>query len=281
MKKRIGILVIIVIILLIGLCVTFYPLISNAYATKHQSSIHSEYIGIIENTDDSKLIESREAAKKYNTAITPGMSTYNPETLSQISDGYNELLNIAGDGIMGYVEIPVIDVNLPIYHGTNSETLEAGVGHLLGSSLPVGGENTHTVLTAHSGMASQKLFSDLDKMKVGGIFYLHVLSEVLAYQVDEINVVLPYNTEHLGITAGKDLCTLITCTPFAVNTHRLLVRGTRIPYEEAEKIMSDFQYKDVPNSTWLEQYLLSIMIAFLLAAAMVFITVIFRRKHHG
>lgn len=281
MKKRIGILVIIVIILLIGLCVTFYPLISNAYATKHQSSIHTEYIGIIENTDDSMLTEAREAAIIYNTAITPGMSTYNPETLAQISDGYNELLNISGDGIMGYVEIPSLNINLPIYHGTDSETLEAGVGHLLGSSLPVGGESTHTVLTAHSGMASQKLFSDLDKVKVGDIFYLHVLSEVLAYQVDEINVVLPYNTEHLGITAGKDLCTLITCTPFAVNTHRLLVRGARIPYEEAEKIMSDLQYKDATNSTWLEQYLLSIMIAFLLAAAIVFITVIFRRKHHG
>ena len=218
MKNSIKI-TLVVIVLLIGLTITLYPVISSAYNTKHQSEIHTEYVTAIERTDTSKILKARMSAEKYNAAITPGSSMYNQEMLSQISVGYDEQLNLTGNGIMGYLEIPKLNINLPIYHGTDSETLETGVGHLLGSSLPIGGESTHSVLTAHSGMASQKLFSDLDKMKVGDIFYLHVLDEVLAYMVDEINVVLPYNTEHLGISADKDLCTLVTCTPFSVNTH--------------------------------------------------------------
>ena len=130
---------------------------------------------------------------------------------------------------MGYIEIPMIQVNLPIYHGTDSKTLDIGVGHLLGSSLPVGGKGTHTVLTGHSGMATQKMFSDLDKLKLGDVFYLQVLDETLAYQVDAIHTVLPYDTSFLGISEGEDYCTLVTCTPFGISTHRLLVRGTRIP----------------------------------------------------
>ena len=161
--------------------------------------------------------------------------------------------------MMGYVEIPKISVNLPIYHGTGSDSLDRGVGHLLGSSLPVGGESTHTVLTAHSGMANQKLFSDLDKLKKGDVFYLRVLDENLAYQVDDINTVLPHDSSLLEIAEGEDYCTLVTCTPFGVNTHRLLVRGTRIPYEEAEEIVEEqIQTEDLPTSTWVEQYVLGL-----------------------
>ncbi len=279
MKNSIKI-IIIVIVLLIGFAITLYPIISSAYNSKHQSVIHTEYMAAIENTKNTTIAEVRESAREYNVAITPGISVYNPEMLEQISAGYAEQLNLTGDGIMGYVEIPVIDVNLPIYHGTDSETLETGVGHLLGSSLPVGGDSTHAVLTAHSGMASQKLFSDLDKMKVGDIFYLHILDEVLAYQVDEINVVLPHDTKHLGITAGEDMCTLITCTPFAVNTHRLLVRGVRIPYEEAEEISADIPQEEITTSTWEEQYLKSLIIAIVIAVIIILIILIVRRKCH-
>ena len=279
MKNSIKI-TLVVIVLLIGLTITLYPVISNAYNTKHQSEIHTEYVAAIERTDTSKILKARMSAEKYNAAITPGSSMYNQEMLSQISVGYDEQLNLTGDGIMGYVEIPKLNINLPIYHGTDSKTLETGVGHLLGSSLPIGGESTHSVLTAHSGMASQKLFSDLDKMKAGDIFYLHILDEVLAYQVDEINVVLPHDTKHLGITEGKDLCTLITCTPFAVNTHRLLVRGTRIPYEEAEEIAADIPREETNTSTWEEQYLKSLIIAIVIAVIIILIILIVRRKCH-
>ena len=171
------------------------------------------------------------------------------------SEDYESQLNLTGSGIMGYVEIPGISVTLPIYHGTDADTLEIGIGHLLGSSLPVGGESTHTILTAHSGMASQKMFSDLDLMKIDDVFYLDVLNERLAYQVDAIFTVLPHETEQLQIVTGKDYCTLVTCTPFGVNTHRLLVRGTRIPYEEAEEILEQQPIIEEPTSTWEEKYM--------------------------
>ena len=143
------------------------------------------------------------------------------------SEDYKNQLNIAGTGIMGYVNIPSIHVHLPIYHGSETRTLERGIGHLLGSSLPVGGETTHSILTAHSGMASQKMFSDLPQLRIGDVFYLEVLGETLAYQVDQIKTVLPHDVTYLGIEENRDLCTLVTCTPFGVNTHRLLVRGSR------------------------------------------------------
>lgn len=166
----------------------------------------------------------------YNLAITPGTANaYSEESLLSAAENYDSQLNIAGNGIMGYVEIPKIQVNLPIYHGTDAEVLDRGVGHLLGSSLPVGGENTHTILSGHSGMASQKMFTDLEQLTQGDVFYLNVLNETLAYQVTEINAVLPYETDLLGIVPGEDLCTLVTCTPYGINTHRLLVRGSRFP----------------------------------------------------
>ena len=161
---------------------------------------------------------------------------------------------------MGYVEIPKIQVNLPIYHGTDAEVLDRGVGHLLGSSLPVGGENTHTILSGHSGMASQKMFTDLDQLAPGDVFYLNVLNETLAYQVTEINTVLPYETELLGIVPGEDLCTLVTCTPYGINTHRLLVCGSRIPYEEAAVMEEETASVEPATSTWEAKYLQGLLI---------------------
>lgn len=252
-----------ILIFLLALGITLYPLISNWYNERHQSEIHTQYQEIIQQVDNSDLVKAKELADEYNAAILPGTQlseAFSQEALLWASEDYEHQLNVTGDGIMGYVEIPLIQVNLPIYHGTDSDALDAGIGHLLGTSLPVGGMNTHSVLTAHSGMANQKMFSDLDKLEQGDVFYLQVLGETLAYQVEQINTVLPHDTTYLGITEGEDFCTLVTCTPFGVNTHRLLVRGTRIPYEEAEVIVEEqMQVEELPKSTWEEQYIRGIL----------------------
>ena len=227
---------------LLALGMTLYPIISTIYNEKHQSQIHTQYQEQVEQVDDSAIRKAKELAIAYNEAIQPGAQmsdAFSNDALLWASEDYKNQLNIAGTGIMGYVNIPSINVHLPIYHGTETKTLEKGIGHLLGSSLPVGGDTTHSILTAHSGMASQKMFSDLPQLKIGDVFYLEVLGETLAYQVDQIKTVLPYDVTYLGIEEGRDLCTLVTCTPFGVNTHRLLVRGTRIPYEEAEEIIEE------------------------------------------
>ena len=232
MKRRGTTIIVAVIMFLLALGLTLYPLVANYVNQKYASEVHTAYVDVIEQVDDSTLQEARELAIRYNEVITPGSTTlesYSKEAILSASEDYEHQLNVTGDGIMGYVEIPKIDVNLPIYHGTGSDSLDRGVGHLLGSSLPVGGENTHSILTGHSGMASQKMFTDLVQVEVGDVFYLHILDETLAYQVQELNTVLPHDTSLLGISEGEDLCTLITCTPYGVNTHRLLVTGSRIP----------------------------------------------------
>ena len=253
-----------ILVFLFALGMTLYPLVSNWYNSRHQSEIHTQYLEVLQQVDNSDIILAKRSANAYNAAIAPGIQlsdAFSKEALLQASEDYESLLNLTGDGIMGYIEIPLIQVSLPIYHGTDSKTLDIGLGHLLGSSLPVGGRSTHTVLTGHSGMATQKMFSDLDKLELGDVFYLQVLGETLAYQVDAINVVLPYDTSFLGITEGEDYCTLVTCTPFGVNTHRLLVRGTRIPYEDAEAIVAEkLQLEDTPTSTWEQQYIKGILL---------------------
>ncbi len=273
---------------LIALGITLYPMISTWYNERHQAEVHIHYQEKVEQVDNTKLIEAKELAVAYNQTILPGAQdedSFSKEALLSASENYGSLLNLAGDGIMGYVEIPTVGVTLPIYHGTNNSTLERGVGHLLGSSLPVGGESTHSVLTAHSGMASQKMFSDLDRLKIGDIFFLDVLGEKLAYQVDQIKTVLPYDTTFLQTEIGNDLCTLVTCTPFGVNTHRLLVRGTRIEYEEAEVIVEEKLETEEPvKSTWEQQYLQGILIglgAVFVLGLVVFIVWRFRRRAHG
>ena len=243
---------------LLALGMTLYPVISTVYNEKHQSQIHTQYQEQVAQVDDSVMRKARESAHAYNEAIRPGTQNsdaFSKDALSWAAEDYENQLNVAGNSIMGYVNIPSINVHLPIYHGTDSKTLEIGIGHLLGSSLPVGGDTTHSILTAHSGMASQKMFSDLPQLKIGDVFYLEVLDETLAYQVDQINTVLPYDVTYLGIEEGRDICTLVTCTPFGVNTHRLLVRGTRIPYEEAEVIVEEITQEEKPASTWEQEYL--------------------------
>ena len=241
---------------LLALALILYPLISNAYYERHKAKIHTEYQEQVEQMDSSKLVEAKENALAYNEAIKPVLENadgYGIEALEYASQNYETQLDVTGTGIMGYLNIPKINVTLPIYHGTDAQTLEQGIGHLLGSSLPVGGTSTHSVLAAHSGMASQKMFSDLNLMEEGDIFHVEVLDEKLTYEVVAINTVFPENTEFLGIVGGEDLCTLVTCTPFGVNSHRLLVCGSRIDYDEVEQL-EEVIGEEITESTWEDQY---------------------------
>lgn len=286
LKKRVTI-ILAVIAFLLALGLTLYPLISNYVSQRYASQIHTAYQEVMEQTDDAVLKKAKEQAQAYNAAITPGASqdNYSQEGLASAAVDYGNQLNLTGDSIMGYVEIPKIKVLLPIYHGTEGETLERGIGHLLGSSLPVGGENTHTILSGHSGMASQKMFTDLEQLDVGDVFYLHVLNETLAYQVTELNTVLPHETNLLGIVPGEDLCTLVTCTPYGINSHRLLVRGSRIPYEEAKDITQDIPSEELPESTWEQKYAMGIALGLLmvlvLVLTMAFAAPLFRRIRYA
>ena len=283
--KRSTIIILAVVFFVAALGLTFYPIISNYVNTLYASEIHTAYEEVIEQTDNLALLEAKKLAIAYNESITPGAAqdTYSQESLKEASVDYENQLNITGDGIMGYVHVPKINIRLPIYHGTNSDSLERGIGHLLGSSLPIGGTDTHSILTAHSGMASQKMFSDLPQLVVGDVFYLNVLGETLAYQVDQINTVPPHDTTYLGIEQDMDICTLVTCTPFGVNTHRLLVRGSRIPYEEAE-VIEQVTVQEEVASTWEQQYVKGLVIGLAVVLAIVIIILalwLIRRYFHG
>ena len=271
MKKK-TVITLTILLFLASLGLTLYPVISNYVNQKYASQIHTAYQEVIEQADVRQLAEVKAQALAYNQALVPGASeAYTQQGLEAAAKAYETLLNMAGSGIMGYVEIPKIQVNLPIYHGTETDTLERGIGHLLGSSLPVGGESTHTILSGHSGMASQKMFTDLEQLAKGDVFYLRVLQETLAYQVSSIRTVLPHDTSLLGIEEGADLCTLITCTPYGVNSHRLLVTGSRIPYEEAETIQADAQDAETTESTWEEKYMEGILYGILAVLVLILV----------
>ena len=243
------------VLFVISLGVILYPLIANYLSEKNRSLIETQYTEAIEQMDTSALDASRVEAEEYNkTLVTIPDKPFTKDALIKAAESYDSLLTVREDGIMGYVEIPAIGVDLPIYHGTEESTLDRGVGHLLGSSLPVGGTATHCVLTGHSGLAGQKMFSDLNLLKVGDLFFLRVLGQTLAYKVVEIYTVLPEDTGKLTIDAGRDLCTLVTCTPYGVNSHRLLLRGERTEYEEAVSVIEDADFTPVEESTWGDEY---------------------------
>ena len=282
MKRKL-ILILSVLLFMGAVAVTAYPMIANYINDKHQSAIRIEYVQEVEALGDSEIRDARQAAIAYNESLKP--IRYDREAVQAAAESYDDLLNLHGSGLMGYVEIPKIDVNLPIYHGTSEEVLQIGIGHLVGSSLPIGGEGFHSVLTGHSGLAGAKLFSDLDQLAPGDTFFLHILGETLAYQVAEINTVLPYETELLLAVPGEDLCTLVTCTPYGVNSHRLLVRGSRVPYEKAAEETAKEAPKKAVRSTWKENYLRGLAIGggFALGAALLgvgFFLLKKRRKRH-
>lgn len=234
----------------VALGLLFYPLVGELLSERYHSDIETAYTAAIADTDDIELTAQREAAQQYN-AMLSGAATITEGGASAPPLAYVQQLTVGG--VMAYVDIPKINVYLPVQHGTDADTLERAVGHVVGTSLPVGGSSTHAVLSAHSGLASSKLFSDIDQLAEGDTFYIHVLGEVLAYKVDTINTVLPTDTSLLQIEDGKDQVTLVTCTPFGVNTHRLLVRGHRVPYTPEQEATAAAE-KPVASS-WTQHYL--------------------------
>ena len=238
MRKKVNIIVIAV-LFLAGLSVLLYPFVANQWDSYRQSRLMSSYEeGVAEKEAAGEIDYEAEwaAAKAYNDNLMPMIlpDSFAVAEASDRDEAYMACLNINDDEVMGIVEIPKIDVELPIYHTTDEEILQIGAGHLEGSSLPVGGESTHAVISAHRGLPSATLFTDLDKLEEGDHFLLHILDDTLAYEVDAINVVEPDETELLSVVEGEDLVTLLTCTPYGVNTQRLLVRGHRVPYVPEE-----------------------------------------------
>ena len=260
MSKRKNTIIIIcfVLVILLGAGAAAYPLIASINNEHTQSLVQTEYEEKIQQLDTSEIDAALEAAREYNKTI----STVQIEDIDKIKADlppYEDLLNLANNGIMGYIEIPAINIDLPIYHGTTGAAMEKGAGHMEGTSLPVGGIGTHAVISAHSGMASAKLFTDLDKLKLGDMFFITVCNQKLAYEVDNIAVVEPTDIDLIRIDTQQDYVTLLTCTPYGVNTHRLLVRGHRV--EMAEEAIAEVEEKAEPAaSTWIEKYEQGILI---------------------
>lgn len=271
-----------VLFFLIGMGITFYPMISSRWNEYRESLLVAEYQKITEEKAGSDLYrEMIEKALAYNQTLdVPAV----PDAFS-IRDGiqdkeYESLLNESGTGLIGTVEIPVIRINIPIYHYTTKSSLEKGAGHLLGSALPVGGENTHCVVSAHRGLPNQKLFTDLNLVQKEDVFYFHILDQTYAYEVDQILTVEPSQVQSLSAVPGKDYATLVTCTPYAVNTHRLLVRGHRIPYsvEEYEKTLQNAEPRTDTNYMLMQALCVVIGIAIALVIFIVMGLIERRRK---
>lgn len=252
-----------------------YPLAGELVSEKYHSDVETTYTAAIEDTDAAELTAQREAAEQYNAMLSGATITGGGASAPPLA--YARQLTVGG--VMAYVDIPKIGVYLPVQHGTDADTLEKSVGHVVGTSLPVGGSSTHAVLSAHSGLVSSKLFSDIDQLTEGDTFYIHVLGEVLAYEVDSINTVLPTDTSRLQIEDGKDLVTLVTCTPFGVNTHRLLVRGHRVPYTPEQEATAAAE-KPVASS-WTQHYLIGLGIGLGVVAVIGGAYFLVRRVRHA
>lgn len=253
-KKRILLHVLFLALFLIGIGAAAYPAFGNWYTEQKRSVVLTEYEKALAKIEDADLTDAFKQAEIYNDALFTG------ETDEEERPDYGELLCTTEDGIMGYVEIPAIQIRLPIYHGCTENELSKGAGHLPSSSLPVGGKSTHAVLAAHSGRADSKMFTDLDQVKEGDLVYLYVLNKTLTYEVDQITVTTPDDTDAIQIINGDDLLTLLTCTSYGTNTHRLLVRGYRISPDETLSTSKPSEAKPehpdtaVHRSTWTNEY---------------------------
>ena len=235
MKKKDFSTIALIVVFFVGVSVLLYPTVSDYWNSLHQSQAIATYADSVENMDEQDYEKLWDAAVSYNQKLF--QSRHGLGLKDEEKEEYNELLDVSGTGIMSYIEIPKIKCSLPIYHGTDEGVLQIAVGHIEGSSLPVGGLNTHCVLSGHRGLPSAKLFSNLDKLEEGDIFMIRTLDQTLTYEVDQIRIVLPDEVDDLKIEEGKDLYTLVTCTPYGINTHRLLVRGHRVAnQEEAEAV---------------------------------------------
>ena len=270
MRKHLSTIVLLF-ILFIGLSLLLYPTASDYWNSFHQTRAIATYAENVANLDNNQYDQLWEDARAYNQAL-PFRS--NPYYLSEEQKAeYESLLDVSGLGVMGYIEIPEIDVSLPIYHGTEESVLQVAVGHLDWTSLPVGGESTHCVLSGHRGLPSARLFTDLDKLTVGDRFLLRVLDEVLTYEVDQILIVEPHETDALKIEPGKDLCTLVTCTPYGINTHRLLVRGHRVENEREAKTV-----RVTSDAIQIEPYLVAAVVAVPILLVLLIVLLIPKRR---
>ena len=280
MKKKLSN-IIFALIFLAGLSLLLYPFVSNEWNTYRQSKLITSYEEVIAKQDETNSIDyagERERAQEYNDALLPYIL---PDSFAiaamqeEPDEEYMACLNLTGDGMMGYVEIPKINVKVPVYHTVSTEVLEKAAGHLEGSSLPVGGENTHAVISAHRGLPSAALFTDLDKLKEGDHFLICVLDEILCYEVDQILVVEPDETDPLGVEDGKDLVTLLTCTPYGVNSHRLLVRGHRTEYVEEVVQKEEVPLAEISLHT---NYLMWVIVGLSVTGVFILVLVLRERK---
>ncbi len=229
---------------LVGFGILAYPTVSNQWNTYRQSRLISNYEQVVSDMQPEDYTKEWEAAREFDSTLVQNNiygDVFGSDDVDMKDTDYWKVLNVAGDGVMGYLSIPKINIKLAIYHGTAEDVLQTGIGHMNGTSLPIGGESTHSVLAAHRGLPAARLFTDIDQLKQGDMFYIHVLDETMAYQVDQILDMVDKDDhetleEALQIQEGKDQVTLFTCTPYGVNSHRLLVRGTRVPYEGEEEV---------------------------------------------
>ena len=269
-----------ILIILFGFALLSYPFISNYMFEKSAGSTIKSYEKQAKTYDQKHKEQAFREADEYNKDLIKSAVQLTDPFKVKKSNGetliYNNILNIDHSGVMGYLEIPSISVNLPIYHGTDAEILERGVGHLAASSIPVGGKSTHSVLTGHTGLSSAKLFTDLTEMKKEDLFFIHVLDRTLAYKVDQISVVRPEDTRKLQIVKGKDYVTLVTCTPYGVNDHRLLVRGVRTKYVKKQRSSIRPRNQD---SQWMRTYKKAIAIGLMIVTALILLGKVFQKLH--
>ncbi len=235
MKKSAASNLLLIFIFLIGLSLLLYPTVSDYWNSFTQSRVVIQYAEQVANLDNDRYDAFLEEARQYNRDLLTKENRF--RMTDEDREAYNALLNVSGNGIIGYIEIPVIKCSLPIYHGTEDSVLQIAIGHIDWTSLPIGGESTHSVLSGHRGLPSAKLFTDIDQMAVGDTFLIRVLDETLTYEVDKISIVEPHEVDSLAVEEGKDYCTLVTCTPYGINTHRLLVRGRRIENQPEAKVI--------------------------------------------
>lgn len=279
------------VVLLAAILLAFYPILSNYWNERYKSSVITSYEELAGDLDTGEQDAMLEAARLYNRMLVPGIHStdgdraFTEDQIRTAAESYYDILMVRPDGMMGYIEIPSIGVYLPIYHSTSDATLERGIGHLIGTSLPVGGESTRAVLSGHSGMARDRMFTDLEDVAEGEVFYIHVLNEVLAYRVCDIQVVLPEEVELLTIIRGRDLVSLVTCTPFGINTHRLIVTGERIPYdaEDVSGIAETQRSRPIKKWTWeyLKGLLLGLGIAMIVLSTLSFVLFLKRMNERG
>ena len=244
-KKRISVSnIILTLMLFAGLSVMLYPTVSDWWNSRHASQAIANYVEAVTGMDPEVKNEMLEAARQYNASLSMGVHF---KLTDQEYGEYESLLDLTGTGIMGYIQIPSINVNLPVYHGTEESVLQVAVGHIAGSSLPVGGDGSHCVVSGHRGLPTARLFTDLDDLGEGDIFMLNVLEETVTYEIDQIRLVLPEEVDDLAIVAGKDYCTMVTCTPYGINTHRMLVRGHRVDNVDVSVVVVPADAVRIPN----------------------------------